>query len=115
VETQTALRLSPADTFLSFYEFVHGLALMAARCFADALPYLRRAFVAFPSFPAHHCMLISCYGHLGLPDQTKTILAHRNSLAAPPFTVSLVRSDLRKFANGPIVVEGLIKAGVPES
>jgi adenylate cyclase len=115
VETQTALRLSPADTFLSFYEFVHGLALMATRRFADALPYLRRAFVAFPSFPAHHCMLISCYGHLGLPDQTKALLAHRNSLAAPPFTVRLVRSDLRKVANGPIVVEGLIKAGVPES
>jgi adenylate cyclase len=115
VETQTALRLSPADTFLSFYEFVHGLALMVTRRFADALPYLRRAFVAFPSFPAHHCMLISCYGHLGIPDQTKALLAHRNSLAAPPFTVSLVRSDLRKVANGPIVVEGLIKAGVPES
>ena len=60
-------------------------------------------------------MLISCYGHLGLPDQTKTLLAHRNSLAAPPFTVSLVRSELRKVANGPIIVEGLIKAGVPES
>ena len=114
VETQTALRLSPSDTFLSFYEFVHGLALMATRRFEDALPNLRRAFVAFPSFPAHHCMLISCYGHLGLPDQTKALLAHRNSLAAPPFTVSLVRSDLRKVANGPIVVEGLIKAGVPE-
>jgi adenylate cyclase len=115
VETQTALRLSPSDTFLSFYEFVHGLALMATRRFEDALPYLRRAFVAFPSFPAHHCMLISCYGHLGLPDQTKALSTHRNSLAAPPFTVSLVRSDLRKVANGPIVVEGLIKAGVPES
>ena len=114
VETQMALRLSPADTFLSFYEFAHGLALLAARRFAEALPNLRRAFVAFPSFPAHHCMLISCYGHLGLPDQTKALLAHRNSLAAPPFTVSLVRSDLRKVANGPIVVEGLIKAGVPE-
>jgi adenylate cyclase len=115
VETQTALRLSPADTFVSFYEFGHGYALMAARRFEDALPWLRRGIVAFPDFPGYYAMLISCYGHLGLPDQTKVLLAHRNSLAAPPFTVSLVRSDLRKFADGPTVVEGLIKAGVPES
>jgi adenylate cyclase len=114
-ETQTALRLSPADTFLSFYEFCHGLALMVARRFEDALPYLRRAIVAFPNFPSHHAMLISCDGHLGLRDQAKMLLAHRNSLAGPPLTVSLVRSQLRRTAIGPIVVEGLSKAGVPEN
>jgi adenylate cyclase len=115
VETQTALRLSPADTFLSFYEVFHGLTLMNARRFEDALPYLRRAIVAFPNFPSHYAMLISCYGHLGLPDQTKTLLAHRNSLDGPPLTVSLVRSQLRKYAYGPMIVEGLSEAGVPES
>jgi adenylate cyclase len=114
-ETQTALRLSPADTFLNFYEFLHDLTLMVARRFDDALPHLRRAIVAFPNFPSHHTMLISCYGHLGLRDQTKMLLAHRNSLSGPPLTVSLVRSQLRKHAIGPIIVEGLMKAGVPES
>jgi adenylate cyclase len=115
VETQTALRLSPADTFLSFYEFVHGFTLLAARRFEDALPYVRRAIVAFPHFPSHYTLLISCYGHLGLQDQTKMLLTHRNSLPAPPLTVSLVRSQLRKYATGPIIAEGLSKAGVPES
>ncbi len=115
VETQTALRLSPADTFLSFYEFLHGLTLMVAGRFEDALPYLRRAIVAFPNFPSHHAMLISCYGHLGLQDRTKMLLAHRNSLPGPPLTVSLVRGQLRKYAIGPIITEGLSKAGVPES
>jgi adenylate cyclase len=114
-ETQMALRLSPADTFLSFYEFVHGFTLLAARRFADALPYVRRAIVAFPNFPSHYALLISCYGHLGLQDQTTMLLAHRNSLPGPPLTVSLVRSQLRKYATGPIIAEGLSKAGVPES
>jgi adenylate cyclase len=115
VETKTALRLSPADTFLSFYEFFHGYALMVARRFEDALPYVRRAIVAFPNFPSHYGLLISCYGHLGLQDQTKMLLAHRNSLPGPPLTVSLVRSQLRKYATGPIIAEGLSKAGVPET
>jgi hypothetical protein len=48
-------------------------------------------------------------------EQTQALLAHRNSFAAPPLTVSLVRNMLRKFAYGPIIAEGLIKAGVPES
>jgi adenylate cyclase len=115
VETQTALRLSPADTFLSFYEFFHGFTLMLTRRFEDALPYLRRGIVGFPKVPSHYTALISCYGHLGLQDQTKMLLAHRNSLAGPLLTVSLVRKQLRKYATGSIVAEGLSKAGVPES
>jgi adenylate cyclase len=115
METQTALRLSPADTFLSFYEFFHGAALVGARRFEDALPYLRRAIVAFPNFPSHYATLICCYGHLGLREEAKMLLAHRNSLAGPPLTVGIVRTYLRKSAIGPIIVEGLSKAGVPES
>ena len=69
----------------------------------------------FPTSLSHYALLISCYGHLGLRDQTKMLLTHRNSLPAPPLTVSLVRSQLRKYATGPIIAEGLSKAGVPES
>jgi adenylate cyclase len=115
VETQTALRLSPADTFLSFYESYHGFTLLVGGRFEDALPYIRRGIVAFPNVPTPFAPLISCLGHLGMLDQTEALLAHRNSFAAPPLTVSLVRTMLRKFAYGPIIAEGLIKAGVPES
>jgi adenylate cyclase len=115
VETQTALRLSPADTFLSFYEWFHGFTLLVSGRFEDALPYLRRGIVAFPNVPTHFAPLISCHGHLGLLEQTEALLAHRNSFAAPPLTVSLVRNMLQKFAYGSIIAEGLIKAGVPES
>jgi adenylate cyclase len=115
VETQTALRLSPADTFLSFYEWFHGFMLMVSGRFADALPYLRRGIVALPNVPTHYAALISCYGNLGCTDQTETLLARRESFAVPPLTVSLVRNMLRNYAYGPLVAEGLSKAGIPES
>jgi adenylate cyclase len=115
VETQTALRLSPADTFLSFYESYHGFVLMVSGRFEDALPYLRRGIVAFPNMPSPYAALISCYGHLGIVEHTEALLAHRKSFAVPPLTVSLVRNMLRNYAYGPLVAEGLIKAGIPES
>ena len=88
--------------------------LMVSGRFADALPYLRRGVLAFPNVPTHYAALISCYGNLGITDQTETLLAHRNSFAAPPLTVSLVRNMLRNYAYGPLVAEGLSKAGIPE-
>ena len=59
-------------------------------------------------------MLISYYGNLGIPDHTETLLAQRKSFTAPPLTVSLVRNMLRNYAYGPLVAEGLSKAGIPE-
>jgi adenylate cyclase len=79
------------------------------------LPYIRKAIVSFPGFPGHYALLISCCGHLGFRDEAKMLLAHRNSLAGPPLTVSLNRQQMHKFAHGPVFAEGLIKAGVPES
>jgi adenylate cyclase len=114
VQTGTALRLSPADSFLSFYEFLHGFALLVSRQCGEALPLLRKSIVAFPEFPTHYAILISCCGHLGLREEAQTLLEHRNTLG-PPLTVSLNRSQLRKYATGPIIAEGLSKAGVPES
>jgi adenylate cyclase len=115
VETQTALSLSPADTFLSLYEFCHGSALLAARRFKKALPCIRDAIVSFPGFPGHYALLISCCGHLGLRQEAEVLLAQRNLLAGPPLTVSLARTQLLGFEQGLVLVEGLIRAGVPES
>lgn len=112
-ETSAAFRLSPADAYLSLYESIHGLALLAARRFEDALPYIRKAIVAFPDFAGHHTLLISCYGHLGLIDEAKSLLPRRNALG-PRLTVSLIRQQLRDHAHGPIMAEGLSKAGIPE-
>lgn len=113
METGAALRLSPADSFLSFYEFLHGFALLVSRRYDDALPLLRKSIVAFPEFATHYALLISCCGHLGLHVEAQALLAHRNTLG-PPLTVSLNRSQLAKYATGPIIAEGLSRAGVPE-
>ncbi len=112
VESTKALRLSPSDPYMSFYELMHGAALLKARRFQDALPYLRRAVVAFPEFASPHGTLISCLGHLGLVEEVKPLLAHRNTLG-PPLTVSLVRAQMQRFQSD-VFLEGLAKAGVPE-
>ena len=113
-ETSKAFRLSPNDSFSSFYQLVHGLALLSSGRFAEALPNLQKALVAFPEIPRQYTVLISCYGHLGRTDEVPALLARRNTLG-PPLTVSLIRQQLRHFPLGPVIAEGLAKAGVPES
>ena len=62
--TQTALRLSPADTFLSFCEWFHGFVLLVSGRLEDALPYFRRGIVAFPNVPTHFAPLIAVMASL---------------------------------------------------
>ena len=45
--TERALRLSPIDSFSGFYTAIHGLALLAAQRFSEALPVLRASVAAF--------------------------------------------------------------------
>jgi TolB-like protein len=44
--TERALRLSPVDSFSGFYTAIHGLALLAAQRFSEALPVLRASVAA---------------------------------------------------------------------
>jgi adenylate cyclase len=67
-----------------------------------------------PTLPRPYALLISCCGHLGLREEAQMLLVHRNTLG-PPLTVNLNRSQLQKYATGPIIAEGLAKAGMPES
>src|SRR3546814_4122590 len=69
VETGRALRMSPVDNFSGFYTSVHGLALLAARRFGEALPFLRASVAAFPDYSGHYNSLISCCGHLGRSEE----------------------------------------------
>ena len=94
---------------------MHGFALLGARQFIEALPYLEKALVAFPEFPSQYTLLISCHGHLGMIDEAKAYLARRNALDGPTLTDSLNRAQLRLYACGDVIAEGLAKAGVPES
>jgi hypothetical protein len=48
---------------------VHGLALLGARRFAEALPHLRASVAADAEFAGPYNALISCCGHLGLREE----------------------------------------------
>jgi adenylate cyclase len=112
-ETGRALRMSPLDTFSGFYSAIHGLALLGARRFEEALPFLRAAVAAFAEYAGHLNTLISCCGHLGLKEEAQEFIALRNRME-PPLRLGLLRQNLRRFAHCEVFVEGLEKAGVPE-
>jgi TolB-like protein len=112
LETGKPLRMSPMDSFTGLYTAIHGLALLGARRFSDALPFLRSS-TAFAGYPGHFNTLISCCGHLGLMEEAKFFIEARNRVG-PPIRVSLLRCNLGGFAHCDAFVEGLVKAGVPE-
>jgi adenylate cyclase len=113
-ETGQALRMSPLDTFAGLYTVFHGLALMAARRFPEALVHLRRSIKAYPDFVGYYSNLISCCGHLGLLDEAQMYLQRRDEIAGFPYRVTMVERNMSRFAHVDIYVEGLRKAGVPE-
>jgi adenylate cyclase len=112
-ETGRALRISPLDSFSGFYTVIHGLALLGARRFDEALPFLRASVAAFPEYPGHYNTLISCCGHLGLIEEAHEFIAVRNRIG-PPLRLSVLRQNLSKFAHRHVFIEGLEKAGVQE-
>ena len=112
-ETGKAVRLSPADSFAGIYTAIHGLALLGARRFAEALPHLRASVSAFAEYSGHYTTLISCCGHLGLIDEAQEFIAAR-ARVGPPLHLSVLRENLRHYAHCEVFVEGMRKAGVPE-
>jgi TolB-like protein/Tfp pilus assembly protein PilF len=111
--TGKAIALSPIDSLSGFYTAIHGLALIGARHFEEALPFLRSAVAAFAEYAGHLNTLISCCGHLGLLDEAKEYVAARNRIG-PPLRLGVLRVNLRNFAHRDIFIEGIAKAGVPE-
>ena len=112
-ESGQALSLSPLDSFSGFYTSIHGLALLGARRFAEALPFLRSSVAAFAEHVGHYNSLISCCGHLGLFEEAKEYIAIRNKIG-PPVGLRVLRENLAPFAHRDVFIAGLEKAGVPE-
>ena len=113
-ETARALRMSPVDSFSGFYTSIHGLALLSARRFEEALPHLRASVAALANFPGHYNTLISCCGHLGLMKEAQGFIAIRERMG-PPLRLSVLSGHINdRFANKDLLLEGLRKAGVPE-
>lgn len=112
-ETGRALRMSPVDGFAGFYSSTHGLALLAARRFEAALPFLRASVAAFGGYPGHYNTLISCCGHLGLLNEARGFIAARGRIGRP-LRVGAVRRSLQHYAHCEVFVAGLELAGVEE-
>lgn len=112
-ESRKPLRMSPIDNFSGVYTMVHGLALLGARRFSDALPFLRSSVTFSTGYSGHYNTLISCCGHLGLVEEAKVFIEARNRVG-PPIRVSVIRRNLAGYAHCDVFVEGLVKAGVPE-
>jgi adenylate cyclase len=112
-ETGKALRMSPLDSFAGIYTAIHGLALLGARRFEDALPFLRTSVAAFAEYPGHYNTLISCCGHLGLMEEAQEFIMIRNRIG-PPLRLSVLRQNLGRFAHCDVFLDGLRKAGVSE-
>jgi len=112
-ETGKPLRLSPLDSFAGLYTAIHGLALLGARRFADAVPFMRASLAAFTEYEGTYNQLISCCGHLGLAGEAKILIEARSRLD-PPLRVSVLRRGLEGLAHRDVFVDGLVKAGVPE-
>jgi adenylate cyclase len=113
-ETDHALRMSPLDTFAGLYTVFHGLALLSARRFPEALVYLRKSIQAYPDFIGNYSTLISCCGHLGLIDEAQMYLRQHEKIAGIPYRAGMARQALSRFAHADVYVEGLQKAQVPE-
>ena len=104
---------SPLDDFSGFYSAVHGLALLGAERFSEALPFLRMSVAAFAEYSGHYNTLISCCGHLGLTAEAQEYIAVRNRIG-PPLRLGVLRENLKPFAHRDTFIAGLQKAGVPE-
>jgi adenylate cyclase len=113
-ETAKALRLSPTDNFASVYLATHGLALLSARRFAEALPHLRASVSPHTEYMGHYNALISCCGHLGLVDEARRLLDYRQSRLNKPMTLANAGRMLVGFAHRDVFMDGLRKAGVTD-
>ena len=113
-ETARALRMSPVDSFSGFYTSIHGLALLSAQRFEEALPHLRASVAALANFPGHYNTLIACCGHLGLMKEAQGFISIRERMG-PPLSLSVLGAAISdKFANKAVLLDGLRKAGVPD-
>ena len=105
--------MSPLDNFSGFYSSIHGLALLGARRFKEALPHLCASVARSSEHPGHYNSLISCCGHLGLLEEAREFIAIRNQIG-PPLRLSVLRRNLGNFAHREVFVDGLKMAGIPE-
>lgn len=111
-ETGYALQLRPSDQFGSVYSAAHGLALLAAHRFDEALPHLRAAVTPVTDYWGHCNMLVSCCGHLGYLEEARRWLSRREKALGRVLQLGNAATAVKGYAHAETFLEGLAKAGV---
>jgi tetratricopeptide (TPR) repeat protein len=116
---QEALRLSPRDTLVYLWCMFAGWAKFYLGKEEEAVAWLRRSIETNRNFPMSHFFLAAALAHLGrLPEAQSEVQAAR--AMNPAFAIDRLRAS--GSSDDPVAVggrdrliEGLRKAGVPES
>ena len=115
---QEALRLSPRDTFASWWMLFVGFAKLLLGADAEAVVWLRRSIETNRNFPLPHFYLAAALAFLDRPDEAQ--YAAQGAVALDPaFTLRRWRihapSNNPKFLAGrERIYKGMRMAGVPE-
>jgi TolB-like protein/class 3 adenylate cyclase len=116
-----ALRLSPRDTLANIWMTNAGLAKLHLGDWEQAAAWFRRAIEANRNFPQAYFSLAAALAQLGRLDEARS--AAKAGLALDPaFAISRARAAWTAMSDNPTyltsiepVLEGMRKAGVPES
>jgi adenylate cyclase len=112
-----AIRLSPVDPSNFRNRFSIGLSLLGARRYEEALNWVNQSLHEQPRFAAAVRVKLSLCGHLGRAEEARQCLARLMELQ-PGLTVGTFTAHAATFlsvAVTEIFVDGLRKAGLPES
>ncbi|AOO83484.1 winged helix-turn-helix domain-containing tetratricopeptide repeat protein [Bosea vaviloviae] len=113
LQAEHTQRLSPVGTYAGFYSWIHGFTLMGAKRFEESSEAYWRSLAEFPDWSGALNGLISVNGHLGQVERIQPLIA-RLRIVAPHYSIAMLRKRLTGHAHTEIMIEGLIKCGLPE-
>ena len=115
-----ALRLSPRDTLAYMWLLYTGIGKSTLARYEEAATWFRRAIEANRNYAASYFWLSAVLAHLGRLDEAHSTV--KSGLALnPAFTISRARAAWTAMSDDPTllaplksILEGMLKAGVPE-
>jgi TolB-like protein/class 3 adenylate cyclase/Flp pilus assembly protein TadD len=114
-----AFRLSPSDAIAFMWTHIRGLAKLHLGADEEAAAHFRRSVDASRNYPLSHFYMAAALAHLGRLDEAQAELKAGSALA-PNYSIarflSMAESDNPTYLNQrERILEGLRKAGVPET
>ena len=110
---ERVFRLEPKHPPL--YDMYMGRALLLSRRPELALPHLRTCLSRAPDLTSCHRHLAVAYAHLGRVDQARAAVTDWQRYSSDRTVRQVVeRGDWQPGAERDYIMEGLLKAGVPE-